>query len=103
MNIEPSQLTELREYLNMGLDDLAAAAHIPVELIEKFEAGLTSPDALQLRRLARAYGVEVAYFEVRTAEARQAALVAIGRLAEDLCEADMEEALRFATYLQFAV
>jgi transcriptional regulator with XRE-family HTH domain len=96
-------LKATREYLNIELDEAAGAAGLAPDLLAELEAGTQEPDEMQLHKIARGYGVRIGYFQQDQEGSEQDALVALGRLSEQLSDADMEEAVRFATYLQFAI
>ncbi len=94
-----SKLKEAREYIGLRQEQVAKHLGIPRTGVSEFEKGKRSVSALELKKLARLYQRSVQYFTGdETAVPADAAFLA--RTAAALSNADRQELLRFAEFLQ---
>lgn len=97
-----ARLREVREYLNLSQQFVAAQTGIPRSAISDIERGVRKVDSLELQRLSRLYRYPVSYFlgEGSVAEPADATVQALARAVGELTEEDRAEVLRFADFLQ---
>lgn len=94
-----ARLREVREYLDISQQHVAASTGIPRPAISEIERGNRKVDSLELRKLARLYQCSVSY--LLGVEDEQAPVSqALGRVLTDLSTGDHDEVLRFAEFLQ---
>ncbi|QND64705.1 helix-turn-helix transcriptional regulator [Mesorhizobium loti] len=95
------RLRKAREYQELKQEDAADALGIPRSAISQIENGRRKVDAVELANLARLYGQAIEYLTGEaTPEQIPASVTALARAAKDLSDADREELLRFAEFLQ---
>jgi transcriptional regulator with XRE-family HTH domain len=99
-----ARLKEIREYLGISQQNVAAATGIPRSAVSDIERGHRKVDSLELRKLSKLYRYPVNYLLGETAEAEGATepVSALARVFDDLTEQDRQEVLRFAKYLRFS-
>lgn len=95
-----SRLKEIREYLNLSQQDVAAATGIPRSAVSDIERGQRKVDSLELRKFSRLYRYPVGHLLGEDSQAAEPA-TALARAVVDLTDADREEVLRFAEFLRF--
>ena len=93
------RLREVRDYLCLALEDVAAATGVGVDELLALEEDARQPDQLVLRRLARAYGYPPSYFRGHP-DAGGSAGVGIARLSGDVSSQDRDELDRFTAFLR---
>lgn len=93
------RLGEVRDYLCLSPEDVAAATGVGVDELLALEDDAREPDQLVLRRLARAYGYPPSYFRGH-ADAGGSAGVGIARLSGDMSPQDRDEIDRFTAFLR---
>lgn len=100
-----NRLKDIREYLNLSQQHVAAATGIPRSAVSDIERGQRKVDSLELRKFARLYRYPVGYLlgdEPRDGSAESEAVTALGRAVIGLNDADRAELLRFAEFLRFS-
>jgi len=98
-----SRLKEIREYLGISQQNVAAATGIPRAAVSDIERGQRKVDSLELRKLSKLYRYPVSYLLGETADDESAEPVsALARVFDDLTEQDRQEVLKFADYLRFS-
>lgn len=99
-----SRLKEIREYLGISQQNVAAATGIPRTAVSDIERGQRKVDSLELRKLSKLYRYPVSYLLGEAAEEEGAVepVTALARVFDDLTEQDRQEVLRFADYLRFS-
>jgi transcriptional regulator with XRE-family HTH domain len=93
------RLGEVRDYLCLSPEDVAAATGVGVDDLLALEEDAREPDQLVLRRLARAYGYPPSYFRGHAAAGGSAGM-GIARLSGDMSSQDRGELERFTAFLQ---
>jgi transcriptional regulator with XRE-family HTH domain len=96
-----TRLKEIREYLNLSQQHVAAATGIPRSAVSDIERGLRKVDSLELRKFARLYNYPVGYLLGEEVGAEAGSVSALGRAVAGLDDADRAELLRFADFLRF--
>lgn len=102
------RLKEAREFANLSQQFVAEQTGIPRSAISDIERGVRRVESMELKGLAELYRMPVGYFlggpeneEALSAVAVDDALVsALARAASEMTDADKEEVLRFALFLQ---
>ncbi|TIL83162.1 MAG: helix-turn-helix transcriptional regulator, partial [Mesorhizobium sp.] len=90
-----------REYVELKQDEAADAVGISRSAISQIENGRRKVDAVELGNFARLYGQTIEYLTGEAAtEQLPASVTALARAAKGLSDADREELLRFAEFLQ---
>jgi transcriptional regulator with XRE-family HTH domain len=99
-----SRLREIREYLGISQQNVAAATGIPRTAVSDIERGRRKVDSLELRKLSKLYRYPVSYLlgESGVDEDEAAPVSALARVFDDLTDQDRQEVLRFAEYLRFS-
>lgn len=96
-----ARLREVREYLNLSQQDVAAATGIARSAISDIERGQRKVDSLELRRFSKLYRYPVGYLLGEEGSQTDSAQ-ALARAVTELTEADKKEVLRFAEFLRFS-
>lgn len=96
-----NRLREVREYLNLSQQAVAAATGIPRSAVSDIERGQRKVDSLELRKFAKLYRYSVGYL-LGEEETEADPATALARAVTDLTEADRAEVMRFAEYLRFS-
>ncbi|MGW6278416.1 helix-turn-helix domain-containing protein [Kribbella sp. NPDC055071] len=99
-----ARLREIREYLGISQQNVAAATGIPRTAVSDIERGQRKVDSLELRKLSKLYRYPVSYLlgESGVDEDEAAPVAALARVFDDLTDQDRQEVLRFAEYLRFS-
>lgn len=98
-----SRLKEIREYLGISQQNVAAATGIPRSAVSDIERGQRKVDSLELRKLSKLYRYPVSYLLGEAADDESVEPVsALARVFDDLAEQDRQEVLKFADYLRFS-
>lgn len=98
-----SRLKEIREYLGISQQNVAAATGIPRSAVSDIERGQRKVDSLELRKLSKLYRYPVSYLLGEAADDESVEPVsALARVFDDLTEQDRQEVLKFADYLRFS-
>jgi transcriptional regulator with XRE-family HTH domain len=95
------RLKQVREYLNLSQQVVAATTGVPRSAISDIERGQRKVDSLELRKFARLYCYPVGYFLGDDGTADESVL-ALARAVAGLTEQDRDEVLRFAQFLRFS-
>lgn len=95
-----ARLREAREYLGLSQQYVAGETGIPRTAISDIERGVRRVDSLELKRLSRLYRYPVGHFLGVAAEEESDALAALRAAAQSLDEGDLQEVVRFASYLR---
>ena len=95
------RLKQVREYLNLSQQVVAATTGVPRSAISDIERGQRKVDSLELRKFARLYSYPVGYFLGDEGSADESVL-ALARAVAGLTEQDRGEVLRFAQFLRFS-
>jgi len=100
------RLREAREFLNLSQQFVAKQTQIPRSAISDIERGARKVDSLELKRLAALYRLPVDYF-LGNAPPNELAggpddptVRALARAASEMGDAEKEQVLRFALFLQ---
>jgi len=97
-----ARLREAREYLGYSQEDAAKVLGLSRPAITNIESGQRNVQALELDKLARLYGRSVSYLlsgeEENAGEDTKVAFAA--RALQGLTQHDLDEVLRFASYLR---
>ena len=94
------RLKQVREYLNLSQQVVAATTGVPRSAISDIERGQRKVDSLELRKFARLYSYPVGYFLGEDGSADDSVL-ALARAVAGLTDQDRDEVLRFAQFLRF--
>jgi transcriptional regulator with XRE-family HTH domain len=95
------RLKETREYLGMSQSFVAEHTGLPRSAVSDIERGLRRVSTIELKRLAKVFGVSTHYFLGDEREADESHEVrALARLVGDLSPTDREELIRFAKFLR---
>lgn len=97
-----ARLREAREYLGFSQEEVATALGLSRPAITHIEAGNRRVEAIELEKLSKLYGRPVAYFlsgEEENAFA-DAKVAFAARALQGLSSRDLEEVMRFASYLR---
>ncbi|MFN8190983.1 MAG: helix-turn-helix transcriptional regulator [Nocardioidaceae bacterium] len=99
-----ARLREIREYLGISQQNVAAATGIPRTAVSDIERGRRKVDSLELRKLSKLYRYPVSYLlgESGVDEDEAVPVSALARVFDDLTDQDRQEVLRFAEYLRFS-
>lgn len=99
-----ARLREIREYLGISQQNVAAATGIPRTAVSDIERGRRKVDSLELRKLSKLYRYPVSYLlgESGADENEAARVAALARVFDNLTDQDRQEVLRFAEYLRFS-
>lgn len=95
-----SRLKEVREYLGLSQQEVAAALNVPRSAISLIESGQRRVDSVELKMLAKLYQRPVGFFtgeEVTSPLAGDVAVLA--KQASKLSNQDRTELLRFSEFL----
>lgn len=95
-----TRLREAREYLGYSQDEVAKALGLPRPAISNMEAGTRKVEALELEKLARLYGRSIHYFLTGEEEPADTPVAFAARALQGLSPNDLNEVLRFASYLR---
>jgi transcriptional regulator with XRE-family HTH domain len=93
------RLREVRDYLGISQEQVAARTGLSRAAISAIETGKRKVEALELQTLATLYKHPVDYFLGETPEVPEN-VRAIAREATSLTDRDREEVLRFARFLR---
>lgn len=97
-----ARLREAREYLGYSQEEAAKALDVSRPAITNIESGQRKVEALELDKLARLYGRPVSYLltgeEDQLGQDTKVAFAA--RALQGLSQHDLDEVLRFASYLR---
>lgn len=96
------RLREMRKYLGLKQEEVAAYLKIPRTALTDIENGQRRVEAIELTRLAKLYRQPVSFFigEDAAAAALPADVAHLARKVINLSEQDREELGRFADYLR---
>jgi transcriptional regulator with XRE-family HTH domain len=95
-----SRLKEVREYLGLSQQEVAASLNVPRSAVSLIESGQRRVDSVELKTLAKLYQRPVAFFtgeEVTSPLAGDVAVLA--KQASKLSDQDRTELLRFSEFL----
>jgi transcriptional regulator with XRE-family HTH domain len=99
------RLREARDFVNLSQQFVSEQTGIPRSAISDIERGSRRVESLELKRLAELYRMPVDYFlgaapVGELAGAADPTVEALARAASEMGEAEREEVLRFALFLQ---
>jgi transcriptional regulator with XRE-family HTH domain len=100
------RLREAREFTNLSQQFVSEQTGIPRSAISDIERGSRRVESLELKRLAELYRMPVDYFlggepaGQLAGSASNPTVEALARTASEMGEAEREEVLRFALFLQ---
>ena len=96
-----ARLREAREYLGYSQDEVAKALGLSRPAVTNMESGARKVEARELEKLARLYGRSIHFFLTGEEEPAENTSVAFAaRALQGLSPSDLDEVLRFASYLR---
>lgn len=97
-----TRLREAREYLGFSQDEVSIALGVTRPAITNIENGQRKVDALELEKLANLYGRSVSYLlsGQEDASPENSKIAFAARALNGLSGHDLDEIVRFATYLR---
>lgn len=94
-----AKLKEAREYIGMKQDEVALHLDIPRTAVSESENGKRSISAIELKKLARLYQRDAAWFTGDELSEASSDVAYIARTAKELSSNDRQELQRFAEFL----